>query len=365
MKKKAILRMLEGLLLCTWIWACALAEGGAPYGDPADRVGSAPVCAGNSAVIEAGELAAGEQLTLDAFPLNLKKGIGITFFSTFDHFESITVGKGHGSYRGDWFVIDQSDVTWVHNESGEEVREKREHSLSVSEYIAVTLTVDDDSVCHLLINPLTGSAALDFNWNYEQNGAPFVFGGQEMRDCRLSAVATDIDKPVWMFGDSYFGFSDYRIMGHLKKYGYTDGCLISGIAGATSADALDNNLRRLLDIGGRPEIVVWCLGMNGEAELYRKKLAELTALGEQYGFSIVLMRVPTVPKEEARIAAVNDLVLNSGFRYIDARTAVGANDAGQWYPGFLDSDNIHPTRLGAQAIAARFLVDFPEIMGFE
>lgn len=308
-------------------------------------------------------LPAGQTMMLEAMPDNIKKGVGMSFVAVFDTFESITLGKGFGQYRGDWFVIEQSFVRWFHYETGEEVRQEREHGLNISEYLTVSMMVDDNSVCHLSMNSLGGSVILDFNWGFEQNYAPFAFGSQDMRECKLTAVVRDLGKPIWLFGDSYFGFGPGRVMGQLQNLGYADGCLICGIAGCGSENALQNNLRRLLKMGGRPEIVVWCLGMNDDCESYGNCLAEVIELGKQYGFETVLMTIPVVPERIENLTAINDMVLNSGCRYIDAKRAVGADDSGEWYPGYLDSDMIHPTEIGAKAIAARFLVDCPELLG--
>ena len=43
---------------------------------------------------------------------------------------------------------------------------------------------------------------------------------------------------------------------------------------------------------------------------------------------------------------------------------MGANAEGVWYDGYLDSDKVHPTSLGAQAQAMQVLVDFPELMQY-
>ena len=45
--------------------------------------------------------------------------------------------------------------------------------------------------------------------------------------------------------------------------------------------------------------------------------------------------------------------------YIDVFSAV-CKDTGEWYEGMCD-DGVHPTVLGAKAIAARILADLPEI----
>ena len=49
---------------------------------------------------------------------------------------------------------------------------------------------------------------------------------------------------------------------------------------------------------------------------------------------------------------------------MDAYEAVGSNESGAWYDGFISSDALHPDVPGAKAIAARMLVDVPELMQY-
>ena len=76
----------------------------------------------------------------------------------------------------------------------------------------------------------------------------------------------------------------------------------------------------------------------------------------------IFCTIPNVPTINNSFK--NDIVRNSGYRYIDFAKAVNAEDVGSpWYDGMLSSDGIHPTELGAKALAARFITDFPEVMG--
>ena len=59
----------------------------------------------------------------------------------------------------------------------------------------------------------------------------------------------------------------------------------------------------------------------------------------------------------------NDIVRNSGFRYIDGAAAVGDDGNGNWFTGFeqSSSDHNHTSAKGAMALFMRILTDFPEI----
>ena len=320
-------------------------------------------CGGNALKDSVDSLSSGTTLELSEFPKNLKKGLSMTFYANFETFTSVTVGKGYGSYRGDWFEIDSTNIVWKHYESEESTRETKAHGFTISGFLMVALNVDEDSICHVTLSTLSDTATFTFNWVYEQNGLPFVFGGQDMTNVELGAVANDIDCPVWLFGDSYFGVGSNRIIGQLKNLGYADYCLIDGLAGQGSSGAY-SDLEKLIALGGVPKMLIWCLGMNDSASNYQTNLAKLKGLSEKYGFELVLQKVPVVPARIEQNTGVNVIVAESGLRYIDAYKAVGADDTGTWYTDYLSSDKVHPSVNGAKAIATRMLIDVPEIMQY-
>jgi len=60
------------------------------------------------------------------------------------------------------------------------------------------------------------------------------------------------------------------------------------------------------------------------------------------------------------------VVKKSGYRYIDFSAAVGANDTPEtsaWTEGYLYTDGLHPTDLGAQVFYNQVIKDFPELKG--
>lgn len=90
-------------------------------------------------------------------------------------------------------------------------------------------------------------------------------------------------------------------------------------------------------------------------------LDEVIATCERKGITLILATIPNVPNISNYYK--NQFVRDSGYRYIDFAKAVGAEEVGStWYSGMLSSDNVHPAELGAKALAARFLVDVPEII---
>lgn len=302
-------------------------------------------------------------LELDTFPLHLKKGIAITADMKFSTFSKVSVGKGHESYRGDWIEIDDTNVIYKHYEQSTSTVSTVAHGLTIKDSLSIALYIDNDGVCNVNITTNGGNADFSIQWKYEQNGNPFIVGGQEMTEVNLSAVALDAKCPIWLFGDSYFGVAENRVIGQLKNLGYTDGILVDGMAGIGTSSMLDD-LQKLIALGGSPKIVICCEGMNDGGSGYASNINAIIGVCDGVGAELVLYKVPVVAKRITENAAVNTAMLATGKRYIDAYKAVGATDEGTWWDGYLNSDGVHPNEIGAKAIAQRILIDVPEIMQY-
>ena len=315
---------------------------------------------GNSLQADKEVLPVGTHLKLDLFPQNLKKGLEITFSAKFDEFKGLTVGKGYDHARGDWLVIDNEAVTWKGFGASRDGMPKT-HGLTIQNDIRVTIRVGGgkSGVCNCTLQSGEQKKVLEFAWFNEQNGIPFALGEQEMTDVHLCAVATDMECPVWVFGDSYFGSADNRVIGQLFRLGYGENCLINGQAGQRSDNGYED-FEKLLQLGGMPQKLVWMLGMNDAADGYQEAVQQLSALAEEYDFELILMTVPIVPNKVSP-GLIDEYVRSSGYRYVDACSAVGADEDGNWYEGYLSEDGIHPTASGARAIAEQLILDVPEI----
>ena len=84
------------------------------------------------------------------------------------------------------------------------------------------------------------------------------------------------------------------------------------------------------------------------------------------GIVLVFVNYPDMKQKE--FSDRRQWVINNGYRYVDLVNAVEASpyvyDTDFWYSGFMGSDGIHPTQLGASAMAMQFLRDIPEIMQY-
>ena len=217
---------------------------------------------------------------------------------------------------------------------------------------------NNDGTTDIVLQTLNGQfkyTATDicYEWNYEL----FVRStNTTLTDAVLNATIQDIDKPVWLFGDSYFGINNVRVIGQLKDLGLFN-YMVDGLAGASSPMAYAD-LQRLLTFS-KPKYIVWCLGMNDTDEGFTAYFNNVKSICEKYGIAMIGCTIPTVPSRNKE--TISALVRNSGLRYIDAYKAVGTDDEGNWYSGYLSSDEVHPTEMGAKAIAMQWTIDFPEL----
>ncbi|MDR3261344.1 MAG: hypothetical protein LBT78_05865, partial [Tannerella sp.] len=110
----------------------------------------------------------------------------------------------------------------------------------------------------------------------------------------------------------------------------------------------------------KPDYVVWASGMNDrDFAAWNEVTVKAIRLIESSGATPVLCTVPSVPSRDK--SDINSHIRAGKYRYIDFSIAV-SDDKGHWNSGMLAFDNVHPTELGATALAMRALVDFPELL---
>lgn len=331
-----------------------------------DNAQTTSLLGSNSLTTETTTLNANEMMELGDAPRFINKNHGVTARVKFDSFTGLTIGKGYQKYRGKWIVIDATHITAHFFENSDVVQTPIAHGLTISDYLQVSMFVDADGVCRISINTTSGtfSTSVDFGyvWNYE----PFLFGGQIMTDAKLSYSCDDLKCPLWVFGDSYMGFGASRVAGQLKELHFINYC-INAIAGAKSVETTTPNkssfedLQKMLEVA-TPKFIIWADGMNGGDALNIEFLPTLIALCEEKGIELILYMPPSIP--DVSHTELNNYIVSTGKRYVNGNDAVGATSEGVWYEGYLSSDNIHPTELGAKALALRFLNDAPELLQY-
>jgi hypothetical protein len=271
-------------------------------------------------------------------------------------FSYVEFGKGKGYLAG--YVKITHDSLFYLKEKNEEyvVSAKFRHNLELSKFLNIILT-DNDGIFSCSLMSYSGIYNCSFTSSGSNCGDLFFLSGQETKNIIISATCNRFKKPIWMFGDSYFGTNTSRIIGCLENLGYCD-CYINGKSGQTSIGAFPELTKSLQY--GTPSLLLWCLGMNDNINNYKKYIDEVYSLSRSKGIEVAFLLVPTTEtrdKTEHR-KYLKDL----GVRCIDAYSAVGSNPS--WYEGFLDTDKVHPSSKGAYSIACQFLIDIPELLNW-
>lgn len=196
-------------------------------------------------------------------------------------------------------------------------------------------------------------------------GTPTILStGSTLTECTFSWVSKNVNCPIWVFGDSYLSWYPQRWTYYLAEDGYTNVCLLNGYAGQASNTAYQA-LVNLLAVT-TPKIVVWCMGMNDPdsdgavSTAWNTVYEKVEQLCLKLGVELVLYTVPTTPTMNNRFK--DAIIRASGYRYIEADKAVRINDNGDWVTGALESDQVHPTAIGAKILYSRILADLPELM---
>jgi hypothetical protein len=300
---------------------------------------------------------------------DVKKNQSYRFYARFDTFDSVSVCHGYKIYGGSWIEVGSTNITaYYYNGSSAVQMGQWAHGLAISGFVEVIVNVGN--VQNLRAKVTVMSETGDFT----QDDVPMggcagdvsAFGRQKMTDVSLSYSIGDLNADVWVFGDSYTSLGDPNRWTHkLMDYGYKN-LLMSGFSGATSADQI-KSFRNLISIG-KPKYLVWALGMNDsdtDAAVntsWKESFDEVSAWCNLNKIQFVACTIPNTPR--VRNVEKNEIVRLSGYRYVDFAKAVNAEEVGStWYPGMLSTDNVHPIELGAKALANRFLVDVPEVMG--
>ena len=317
-----------------------------------------------------GNIASGGNLQLTAPRNNLRKGERIVFEGNISSFDSIRIGLAYGTTfaetnQTNYFVIDGTNIKYYPTNTATPITAA--HGLTLANNIQIIWEMSAEaSVKFTLIS--NGNIFTHVFTPFERKaiGNPFVLSvGSVLSDCKLTWTCADIDKDIWMFGDSYFSYGQQRWTYYLHQYGYDQNCLLDGFAGegGVNGRVAFNNLLQY----GTPKIAVWCLGMNDTSDSNSAPSANWVNARDYFlqyctdnNITPVFGTIPTVPtiNHEQK----NSWIRSSGYRYIDFAKAVGASASGVWFSGMLSSDGVHPSETGAKALFAQVLIDLPEIM---
>lgn len=292
-----------------------------------------------------------------------KKNCVYDVFAEFDTFTSLTLAHGKTSYDGVYLILDETYIKTYRYTSSLSLMATYEHGLTLSDYISVHIDLKHGNFGSVTLRTNGGEFKVESMWFPGCREEVTVSGGHEMTNVKGSYYVRDIYADTWIFGDSYLTIDGTRYPLYLINAGYTN-YLLCGFSGARSTDEIIS-LRNLIEKCS-PKRICWCLGMNdGDTQTAvsaRWKIVydEIVGICSSKNIELILATIPNVPN--IRHDYKNAIVRASGYRYIDFAKAVNAEAVGAtWYADMLSSDNVHPTELGAKALASRILLDVPEI----
>lgn len=301
---------------------------------------------------------------------NLRKGERLVFTGNITTFSSLKIGwvinttVTTNSNQINTFVIDGTNINYYPKYNSTPV--VIAHSLTITNNLQIVFERLATNQAKLTIISNGQIFIHTFTYSRSAIGHPFVLSsGTTMTNCVLSWSCTDINKKIWIFGDSYLQYDAARWTYYLHEFGYDKNCLLDGFAGegSTNARVAFNNLLMF----GTPKYAVWCMGMNDGTDGESAPVSNWANARDYFlnycntnNVTPIFATIPSVPSYNHE--QKNAWIKLSGYRYIDFAKAVGASSNGVWFSGMLSNDNVHPTEAGAKALFAQALADLPEIM---
>lgn len=292
-------------------------------------------------------------------------------------FTDILVGVGYNGNNYEHYafyvrVTANEAQVFQYENSTTEPRETFQHGLTLGANTYITVTQDNSRsyqrTAKLIITTEDGQSfsSVILVWFGAGNGFVKNNGSSSINaDIRL--FPRSLAKNIWVFGDSYFSmWNTNRWPYYMYEHNFKN-ILWNHLSGQTPSGGLVD-LQNLLTTGHIPAIIVWCLGMNGNADTYvdgqyvidptKKEIIDwLISYCNEQRIQLILATIPTVPTLQHE--GLNNYIRSLGVRYIDFAQAVGAQADGTWTEG-LCADGVHPTVDGAKVLFARAITDFPE-----
>lgn len=324
------------------------------------------------------------ELLITNYPRYVKREFTLCLNSKIRSFSEIAVGVGHLMTRGLYVIIDNTNikvVMYINNQ--ETVLVTKEHGLTITKFINVLVDYKKDTIKYVIntfngsyysVDTEMGKKVYGESSNIELNdvyGYSFVYANSEtnLNDVQLRRTNLGFREPVWIIGDSYCSTDDknrwpYYLLNEYKVKNY----LLIALSGQTSNDlnghvGAYNDLLNALQYG-TPKYLWYQIQANDTNAVYEEYISKIKDLCDKRGITLILVRNAKIGEQaEGRDwQTKNHIALSSGLRYVDMYKAVTDDELTHaWYEGYLSSDGVHPTELGAKAQAMRILCDIPEI----
>lgn len=295
--------------------------------------------------------------------------------------ESVSIGVGYDSseapyryYGAAWAELTPTTITFYSYTTSQSTIGTYNHGLILTDDTTFVVVSSWDGQSMSYVAKLHDGKGNIFSQEIPSWGAGPAFltnnNSSDSITAKLSFMPRDLQKSVWLFGDSYVSFGDAK---RWPYYFAEEGLLnwLQNSQSGVAAGASMKDLMALLSTNVHPKLIVWTLGMNGAIDsngsvnedwLYTTR--SLISICSYYNIELVISTIPTVPNRVH--TALNSWVRNSGVRYIDFAAAV-ENGTDNYWKGWgtdaamLYSDEIHPTAFGAKALAAQAFADCPEL----
>lgn len=310
-----------------------------------------------------GDLHKGESFTL---PINNIEKNKIYSFSCkiIGDFGGLTLGHGKTKYSSGYLTLTKKNII-VNTYLSECVSTTFEHNILISDYLKIVVELDNEGMAKatLYSNDDVYDMPKTFFIANSQTNDFIECNGGDLVNCVFSVSCKDLNKDLFVFGDSYVGINSKERWAYYLHSNNYDNMLLNGCPGEGSADAIVS-LKNVL-LYSTPKTILWCLGMNdgGDSKTPSKNwintIVSLQEICNNLNIELILSTIPTVPNINHE--RKNEYVRNSGYRYIDFAAGVGANGDGNWFLGMLSDDNVHPTSLGAQSLFNQAIIDCPEL----
>jgi hypothetical protein len=275
------------------------------------------------------------------------------------------------TYSQGIIITPETISTWGNGNNGENGTQgtPASHGVTIMSRLLIVIHVDDVQHYKVVLISESGSRTIDYETNVWQGRKGNIYAkalAGTFSNAYLTFACRDIEKPVWIFGDSYLSEVAIR-WPYWTNYANIDNCLLNSYPGEASPNAL-LDFKALLNFG-IPRFLVWCLGMNDHDGSnnpnanWKAVVEELMQICKEKGIELILATIPNVAHTSYNNVQKNIYVKDSNYRYIDFAKAIGAAEqvGATWPEGWLSSDNIHPTEMGARVLAMQVIADVPEI----
>lgn len=278
------------------------------------------------------------------------------------NFTGVKVAKGLGKVYGVTLKVDDTNL-YVYAGTASSPTYTYPHGLTIKDYISIVYAQQSFRP-DIIVSTNGGTFKKEgVATSCKEGNLSVVSESTALTDCTLSYMCHYYNRHNWLYGNSYFDCVDTsKWTRYLFDYNIMP--LLNGYPGRGSSVAIEQ-VKQDIKYGGCPHRIVWCLGMNdpdsnGTINASWKGCVDwLMDNAECYGYELVLATIPNVAT--VNNSAKNAFVEQSGLRYIDFASAVGAHDDTTWFTGMLSNDGVHPTAEGARALCQQALADLPEL----